>query len=84
MIHVYFSASVANCEKARDFVLKEHVDVPVIIFLMKSRCPGASMMVNWYFDVEKFDRVISMVMPRSRSDLRLSTIQAYLKEAFPT
>ena len=58
-------------------------EVPVIMFLMKSLCPGASMMVTEYFEVSNFQRAISMVMPRSRSAFNLSSTQAYLKEPLP-
>merc|ERR1719445_1212001 len=58
-------------------------EVPVIMFLMKSRCPGASMMVTWYLGVSNFQRAMSMVIPLSRSAFSLSNTQAYLKEPFP-
>lgn len=53
------------------------------MFLMKSRWPGASIMVNVYFCVLNFNREMSIVMPRSRSAFNLSRTQAYLKEPFP-
>lgn len=58
-------------------------EVPVIMFLMKSRCPGASMMVMVYLGVLNFMREMSMVIPRSLSAFSLSNTQAYLKELFP-
>merc|ERR1712018_658903 len=53
------------------------------MFLMKSLCPGASMMATENFGVSNFQRAISMVIPRSRSAFNLSNTQAYLKEPFP-
>lgn len=53
------------------------------MFLMKSRCPGASMMVMVYFWVLNFSSEMSMVIPRSRSAFSLSSTQANLKELFP-
>lgn len=53
------------------------------MFLMKSRCPGASMMVMLYFWVLNFSSEMSMVIPRSRSAFSLSSTQANLKELFP-
>ncbi|KAL7355766.1 ankyrin repeat protein [Histoplasma ohiense] len=58
-------------------------EVPVIMFLMKSRWPGASMTVTLYFGVSNFQRAISMVIPRSRSDFSLSRTHAYLKDFLP-
>jgi len=58
-------------------------EVPVIMFLMKSLCPGASMMVKLNFSVSNFQREISMVIPLSLSALSLSKTQAYLKEPLP-
>merc|ERR1712045_292979 len=58
-------------------------EVPVIMFLMKSLWPGASMMVTKYLSVMNFHRAISMVIPRSRSAFNLSSTQAYLKEPLP-
>ena len=58
-------------------------EVPVIMFLMKSLWPGASMMVKWYLGDSNCQREISMVIPLSLSLLSLSMTQAYLKEAFP-
>ena len=48
-------------------------EVPVIMFLMKSRCPGASMTVQLYLGVSNFHRAMSMVIPRSRSAFSLSS-----------
>ncbi|VCW76784.1 unnamed protein product [Gulo gulo] len=53
------------------------------MFLIKSLCPGASMMVTKYLLVSNFHREISMVIPHSRSAFSLSKTQAYLKELFP-
>ena len=58
-------------------------EVPVIMFLMKSRWPGASITVKWNLSVSNFQRAMSMVIPRSRSALRLSSTQAYLKKMVP-
>lgn len=58
-------------------------DVPVIMFLMKSRWPGASIIVIVYFCVLNFSSEMSMVIPRSRSAFSLSNTQANLKELFP-
>merc|ERR1711907_90397 len=55
-------------------------EVPVIMFLMKSLCPGASITVQWYFGVSNFQRAISMVIPLSLSAFSLSRTQAYLKD----
>ena len=54
-------------------------DVPVIMFLMKSLCPGASKMVAWYLLVSNFHRHISVVIPHSRLAFSFSKTQAYLK-----
>merc|ERR1711935_614906 len=40
-------------------------EVPVIMFLMKSLCPGASIMVKTPFSDSNFQRAISMVIPLS-------------------
>ena len=55
----------------------------MIMFLMKSLCPGASIIVIKYFGVSNFHRVMSIVIPLSLSAFSLSRIQAYLKEDFP-
>lgn len=58
-------------------------EVPVIMFLMKSRWPGASIMVKVYLWVLNFSKEMSIVIPRSLSAFNLSRTQAYLKELFP-
>jgi len=58
-------------------------EVPVIIFLIKSLCPGASMMVNENLFVSNLHKAISIVIPLSLSDFNLSITQAYLNEVFP-
>lgn len=55
----------------------------MIMFLMKSLCPGASIMVKQYFSVWNFHKEISMVIPLSLSAFNLSNTQAYLKEDLP-
>ena len=52
---------------------------PVIMFLMKSRCPGASMMVKKFFVVSNFWNDKSIVTPLSRSSLMVSRTHANLK-----
>jgi len=42
------------------------------------------MTVNAYFGDSNFHKAISMVIPRSRSALRLSSTHAYLNELFPS
>src|SRR5213593_1258737 len=51
---------------------------PVIMFLMKSRCPGASMMVKKFFVVSNFWNDKSIVTPLSRSSLMVSRTHANL------
>jgi len=58
-------------------------EVPVIMFLMKSLWPGASMMVKENLGDSNFQREISMVIPLSLSAFKLSKTQAYLNEALP-
>ena len=58
-------------------------DVPVIMFLMKSLWPGASMIEQKYFAVSNLLTVMLIVIPLSRSALSVSKIQAYLNEPFP-
>lgn len=81
-----YSRPFNNTSSTHDSMLsgKGHTcDVPVIMFLMKSRCPGASITVMKYFSVSNFQRAMSMVIPRSRSAFSLSSTQAYLKEPLP-
>ena len=70
-------------ERAYQFFKMAWGSQPVIIFLMKSLCPGASIMVMLYFRVSNFHKAISMVIPLSLSAFSLSSTQAYLKEPFP-
>jgi hypothetical protein len=58
-------------------------EVPVIMFLMKSRCPGASIIVYSNFGVSNFHKAISIVIPRSRSYLSLSKTHANLNDPLP-
>jgi hypothetical protein len=53
------------------------------MFLIKSLCPGASIIVNEYFDDSNFQRAISIVIPLSLSAFSLSKTQAYLKDDLP-
>mmetsp|Transcript_5101 Transcript_5101/g.15266 ORF Transcript_5101/g.15266 Transcript_5101/m.15266 type:complete len:240 (-) Transcript_5101:179-898(-) len=64
-------------------IARSACDVPVIMFLMKSRCPGASMIVKKYLSVSNFHSAMSIVIPRSRSALSLSSTHAYLNEPLP-
>merc|ERR1740139_720433 len=48
-------------------------EVPVIMFLMKSRWPGASMMVKILLADSNFQRAMSIVIPRSRSAFVISS-----------
>ena len=58
-------------------------DVPVILFLIKSLCPGASMVVTEGLLVSNFHREVSMVIPRSCLAFSLCKTQACLKGPFP-
>ena len=75
-------ASYSSADEARTRMAISAWGVPVIMFLMKSRWSGASMIVKlvtkWNFEVSNFHREISMVQPRSRSALSLSSNHAYL------
>ena len=54
-------------------------DAPVIIFLIKSLWPGASIRVKKNFGVSNFWNARSIVIPLSLSSLMLSITHAYLK-----
>ncbi len=54
-------------------------EAPVIMFLIKSLWPGASINVKKYFGVSNFWKARSIVIPLSLSSLILSITQAYLK-----
>jgi hypothetical protein len=58
-------------------------DVPVIMFLMKSRCPGASIIVKVLSADSNFQSAMSIVIPLSLSALSLSRTHAYLKVPLP-
>ena len=56
---------------------------PVIMFLTKSLCPGASMTVKLYFLVWNCRNRRSIVTPLSRSSFRLSSTQANANVPLP-
>src|SRR3989338_7208996 len=56
---------------------------PVIIFLIKSLCPGASIIVNSYLLVTNFLWLKSIVTPLSLSSFKLSITNANSNPAFP-
>jgi len=76
-------ASNSPCADAMTRIAASACDVPVIMFLMKSRCPGASMIVKTLFGLSNFHSAMSIVMPRSRSAFSLSSTHAYLNDALP-
>ena len=59
-------------------------DAPVIIFLIKSLCPGASIIVNSYLSVSNFLCARSIVTPLSLSSFKLSITKANSNPPFPS
>ena len=68
----------SNSDGAADMIkiATSAYEVPVIIFLIKSLCPGASMMVQLYLSVLNLLRAMLIVIPLALSDLSLSKTQA--------